>query len=380
MRVSMPKPGEPIRLITTNGGPRYRSVLDTGGKGSDRKQATRTFATLAEARAWVDETRTEVRNGVFIQPTNITVLTLFEEWLGSKTDVRERTRYGYSEAMKPVIRRLGQERAQDVTPVAIQNLVEWLARGGGSKGQGLGHRSIVYALTTVKQVFAYGVRTGVLRSNPAAEVKPPRRRRGDKAEVATWTPENLRTFVAAGDKDEWNYAWRLVACGLRRSEVCGLTWGNVDLATGAVTIVQGRVSVGRQQWVVDDPKSDASWRTVYVEAVQPGSVALLKAAYLKATDKAGFVLTDALGTAPHPDTVTKRFRKLCGAAEVPAIKPHALRHTLATIAHRNGVAPRDAARMLGHSVQVHLSAYLPGDEAGAKAASEVVGKALAADG
>jgi integrase len=380
LRVTNPKPGEPIRLVSTKSGPRYRAVVDTGSKGKGRKQTTRTFATLAAARAWVDETRTEVRSGVFLQPTNITVRDLFEEWLGSKTDVRERTRYGYSETMKPVLRRLGDVRAQDVTAATVQDLMAWMAREGGTRGQGLGHRSLVYALTTIKQVFAYGVRTGVLRASPAAEVKPPRRRRGDKHEVATWTPEDLRKFMELADEDEWNFAWRLVVCGLRRSEVCGLTWPNVDLATGALRIVQGRVSVGGQRWIVDDPKSDASWRTVYAESLHSGSVALFKAAYLKATDKSGFVLTDALGVAPHPDTVTKRFRRLCADAQVPVIKPHALRHTLATIAHRNGAAPRDVARMLGHSVQVHLSAYLPGDEAGARAASEVVGKALAAKG
>ena len=60
-------------------------------------------------------------------------------------------------------------------------------------------------------MLAYGVRVGLLRDNPASEIRPPRKRKGDTRETVTWTPSQLRAFIAAGDRDEWAHVWRLVA-------------------------------------------------------------------------------------------------------------------------------------------------------------------------
>src|SRR4029077_17824962 len=126
----------------------------------------------------------------------------------------------------------------------------------GTRKPGLGHRGIVYALGTLKQVFRYGVARGLLRDNPAADVRAPRRRKGDRARVETWTPADLAAFVAAGDADgDWSHVWRLIGCGMRRSEVLGMSWEHVDLDAGVVRVAQSRVAVGGTRTVTDDPKS-----------------------------------------------------------------------------------------------------------------------------
>ena len=59
------------------------------------------------------------------------------------------------------------------------------------------------------------------------------------------------------------------------------------------------------------------------------------------------------------------------------IKLHAVRHTLALMLHRAGVAPADAASMLGHTVGTHLTYYVPSTERGAAAAAARLGEVLA---
>jgi integrase len=114
--------------------------------------------------------------------------------------------------------------------------------------------------------------------------------------------------------------------------------------------------------------------------VHPVSRLPLAEAHLRAPDRTGFVVVNAAGKPPHPDVLSARFRRVCREARVPPIRQRAIRHTLAMLLHRAGVAPRDAARMLGHTVQTHLMVYLPGDDAGARAAAATVRQVLAAEG
>ena len=86
---------------------------------------------------------------------------------------------------------------------------------------------------------------------------------------------------------------------------------------------------------------------------------------------------DELGQGIHPEKYTRRFRELCVTAMVPKIRMHAVRHTLALMMHRAGQAPTDAASLLGHSVAVHLSGYVPRTEHGAENAASALGAVFA---
>lgn len=136
----------------------------------------------------------------------------------------------------------------------------------------------------------------------------------------------------------------------------------------------------------DDPKSSASRRTVPVEDIQPGTVALLRALKARqAADKlrvgaayteSGYVLVDLLGVPVRPEAYSDRFAVLCRQAGVPVVGLHDVRHTLATIMHRAGLAPADAAALLGHTVAVHLATYVTPTQRGARAAASGLGAAI----
>jgi integrase len=92
--------------------------------------------------------------------------------------------------------------------------------------------------------------------------------------------------------------------------------------------------------------------------------------------ESGLVLVDPLGAPIRPEAYSDRFRVLCREAELRKIDLHYVRHTLAGIMHRAGVAPADAAALLGHTLAVHLSAYVPSTERGARTAASGLGIAL----
>jgi len=175
-------------------------------------------------------------------------------------------------------------------------------------------------------------------------------------------------------------------CGLCRSGVLGMKWDAVDLIKGEVRVEAGRVQLDGHRTATDDPKSSASRRTVPVEDIQPGTAALLlslkarqaadKAKHGAACAESGYVLVNPIGLPVRPEAYSDRFAVLCRQAEVPVVGLHDVRHTFATIMHRAGLAPSDAAALLGHMVAVHLATYVTPTQKGARAAAAGLGVAI----
>ena len=277
MKIARPKPHEPIRLVHVKAGPRYRVVLDIGETvDRKRRQVTRTFRTLGEARRFVLDTRAALAAGTFTAPNAATFDAVCDRWLVSKRDCREVTLLGYKSVLTSVRARLGPVRVQDIRRADVDGLIAWLSSDtGGHRGRGVGHRTIVLTLQTVRQVLAHAVDETLIAANPAAGVKAPRRQRVDARDVAMWTVADMLRFREVADQDEWAAGWRLTLSGLRHSEVLGLRWASVDLSAGLVRVEAGRVALDGHRTATDDPKSAASWRTVPVEAMHSGTVALL---------------------------------------------------------------------------------------------------------
>lgn len=393
MKPSQPKQGEPIRIVQTAKGPRYRVVIDVAPKGAPRKQVTRTLDSLKEARQFVNETRDRVAKGNYTAPSRVTLRTLSEDWLRSRRDIREVSVNGYRSVLNPVLDRIGDRPAQSLTRPELDLLMEQLEADGGRRGKPLSQRTLVYTLGAFRQVLDYGVSAGVLSANPAADVRVRRRRKGDRSTVTVWSTEELRAFLRHLDteSDVWvRAAFRLTACGLRRSEVLGLVWDAVDLERGTIRVEASRVKTGRGYATErDDAKSAARVRDVPVESIQPGTMAALRALRAAqaaarltagtAYENAGLVVVDGIGRGIHPDVYSLRWRGLCKEAGLVPIKLHAVRHSLATALHDAGVAPAHAAAMLGHTVATHLSYYVTRTDTGIAQAADTLRGLLAAD-
>ncbi|QGF22429.1 tyrosine-type recombinase/integrase [Raineyella fluvialis] len=379
-RITKPKADEPIRLVTTKTGEhRYEVVLTVSPPGERRRQVRRRFATLKEARAAVDHTRDAVRGGRFTPSSTVTLDQLVEQWLATRRDIRPVSREGYGQVLKPITTQHGDRRVQSISRAEVERWVASWPTTGGVRGKGISHRSIVYTLQALRQVFDFGVSQGLLPKSPVDGVKPPRRTAEDHTEFRVWTVAELGKFVKAADADPLAAAWRLTCCGLRRSEVLGMDWRAVDLDQGTVRVEAGRV-VARETHTttVDAPKSAASRREVPVEALQPGTVKILREEWLRqGRPTAGLVVINGAGEPVHPDAYGSRFRALCKDSGVPEVRLHSVRHCIATALHEAGEAPAAVARLLGHEVNTHLTFYVTSSDESARRAAERFGKVLA---
>jgi integrase len=174
--------------------------------------------------------------------------------------------------------------------------------------------------------------------------------------------------------------------GLRRGELLGLRWRDLDLGAGRLSVTQTLVSVNYAV-SFSTPKTAAGRRSV---ALDPATVAALRAHRVAVLEERlslglGAPTEDALaftaidGTPLHPGQFSDRFDRLVKAAGVPRIRFHDLRHTHATLALRAGVHPKVVSERLGHStISVTLDTYshaIPAmqEEAAAKVAALVFG-------
>jgi integrase len=276
------------------------------------------------------------------------------QWLGGRHGIRPTTRAAYEHALAPLRARHGDLPVQKLTKGDLDGLVSDLLAGRGAEGQRrqLGANSINPMLNLISQVLGGLVKQGVLIRDVAALVnRLPRA----KKKMTTFTEAEVRTLLNHVESDRMAHAWHLALSGLRRGELCGLLWSDIDLDAGTLTVAHNRVSVNGRP-MDSDPKTDRSARTLpltpALTAVLPRAQAIQKAERLALGPDYGaglHVVCDEAGRAYHPDTISDYWRALCVAAKVPSIRLHDARHTCGTLMHLQGVPIAVVSAWLGHA-------------------------------
>jgi integrase len=159
----------------------------------------------------------------------------------------------------------------------------------------------------------------------------------------------------------------MCSTGMRRSEVLGLRWANLDLDTGKLAVVDTVVPVRNKPTLrLGETKSRRSRRLI---ALDGRTVVVLREHKVRQNEerlRAGqawanldLVFADELGGIFSPDTFTRTTKQLAVEAGVPALTPHsAARHTWATLALSSGVHPKVVQERLGHSsIAITLDRY-----------------------
>lgn len=374
-----------------NGKVRWVAVVDIGkdleGK---RKQQWSTFETRKEADAFIRDTIGRVETGSYVGPSKQTVGQWMMTWLDSiALSVRPTTAVTYRMlAESHIIPRIGMKPLQALRSSDLDRLYSELSLGGrlsGEKGSPLSPRTVRYVHVTIHRALADAVRRKEIARNVADDASPPKLARA--TDRRTWTATELRAFLehVAGERLEAAY---VVAAntGLRRGEVLGLRWRDVDLDAARLAISNTVVTVNYAVQF-STPKTARGRRSV---ALDPMTVAALRAHRIRQANErqqlglflpgAEDLLFSAVEGGPlHPAALSHQFARLAKRAGLPAIRFHDLRHTHATLALQAGIPAKVVSDRLGHSsVSITLDVYshvIPGlqEDAAAKVAALVYG-------
>jgi integrase len=326
----------------------------TGGR---RQRSKGGFRTKRECQAALTEALAAIRTGAFVEPSRRTVGSfLAEEWLPAvrRTNLRPSTWANYRIHIEAhVLPDLGGIELQQLSPIQLNALYQQLLTVGGRDGAGLAEKTVRNVHAILHRALKDAGRWGYLARNPAAAADPPTPKR---LEPQVWEPAQLRTFLSHVRNDRLYAAWLLVATtGLRRGEILGLRWVDVDLKAGRLAVRQTLVVVDYHVQV-SEPKTPRSRRALAldpatVEALrahrtqQDGERALIGAGY----HHSGLVFTAPDGSPIHPQRFSSWFEQHTRAAGLPRIRLHDVRHSYATAALAAGVPAKVVSERLGHA-------------------------------
>lgn len=319
------------------------------------------YATQADALRAERAKLAELDGGVRLGASRMTVADYLATWLdrytrsGAVKSTSATTAASYVHThLTP---RLGDLWLGKLTRLHVEQL------SGDLVAAGLSPKTVRNIIGTLHKALGDGVRLGLLPYNVASNVTLPKYVRPD---VQPWTLDEVAEFLTYSDQHDELLAagwWLALTCGLRRGELCGLRWADVDLVRAQITVRVTRLQ-NRHGVFQSTPKSRASHRTL---ALLPGAVNAL--ARLRDTQD---VMRTQLGTWGHdfvlitheaapvrPATLTRRWHQAITTAGLRQIRLHDARHTHGTTLADAGVPVHAIQARLGHgSVATTMQFYV----------------------
>ena len=182
------------------------------------------------------------------------------------------------------------------------------------------------------------------------------RPKGKKKEVQILTSQELKRFLEVAKKHRLFPAFYVLATtGLRRGELLGLKWQDIDWEHGTLTVQRNLVWV-RGEPVLQEPKTRGSYRTIplpesTLEVLRGWRKRWLEEKLALGPDwpETDLVFPSEVHTAMHPRNFLRAFKNLLQEANLPMVSLHALRHSYATLLLAEGENPRVVQELLGHS-------------------------------
>jgi integrase len=356
-------------------GSTYTYWLDVGPDpvtGRRRQRTKGGFRTKRECQKALNEAIAAVQAGMFVEPSKRTVRSfLLDEWLPSVqlTNLRPGTWENYRiHVQAHIVPALGPVELQRLSPAQLNAFYRHLLTEAGKDGQGLASKTVRNIHNILHRGLKDAMRWGYVVRNVADAADPPK---GKSAEMRVWTPEQLRVFLDHVREDDLYAAWLLITTtGMRRGELAGLRWVDVDLEAARLSIRQPRVVVANAPQT-SEPKTARGRRAL---ALDPVTVAALRrhrarqlehklavgARYLES----GLVFTWLDGSPIHPLRFSRWFEQHARRAGLPKIRLHDLRHSYASAALAAGVPAKVISERLGHTtIAVTMDIYshvLPG--------------------
>ncbi|MGB2940304.1 MAG: tyrosine-type recombinase/integrase [Candidatus Dormiibacterota bacterium] len=344
-------------------------AVDAAPHGMPRRQLRRGgFPKRADARAALAGFLAAEQLGIPWEGAELTTGQYLSDWLAevaSGGSIRPTTAKAYEVAIRVhIVPALGRMPLRQLSRGVITDMYSGLrSRGYDRHGRAsLSPKGVHNVHLTLHRALQDAVADRLIPSNPAARAH---RMARSRPPVRCWLPAELHRFLAAvaGEPD---YAmWRMSAStGLRRGELLGLCWRDIDLEQATVCVQRQLIRNGRQMEFCH-PKTPAGRRTICLDPTTISALVAHRdyqirvgAAEGPRSDDQALVFCQKNGRPRDPDAVSHRFAEIVRQVGLPRIRLHDLRHTHATIALQAAINPKIVQERLGHaSVSVTLNTY-----------------------
>ena len=363
-------------------GNRYSIIVNFQDSSGNRTRKWESgFTTKRQAENRLSELLTEIETGLNVKASHTAFGQFLNDWLGRYVSKRVRgsTMDGYRQRAKHIVDGLGDVSIVDLRP---DHLIEYY----DSKLSNLSASTITKHHHLIVDCLSDAVKWNLVARNVGIAVEPPR---APKKEMRALSVSETHRFLDNRTTEPWRTIFHtLIWTGIRRSELLGLQWNDLDLDMALMTIRRSLVRLQNGTYVTDEPKTSSGARSL---DLAPSTCLLLKQHRADQerdvellgipSSQANFVFGHPDGTPRTPSTVTQQFRRIASRAGLSGVRLHDLRHTHASLMLQQGTDIKTISTRLGHSsVAFTMDTYahlLPGMQ---KAAMEKFEEAFAVTG
>ena len=322
--------------------------FDENGK---RIRKHKTYASRKEAELVLSRHNVAMEDGTVVQPRRMTLAEWLSYWMKNMYMPRaaETSIYGYVNMIdRYIVPSMGKIQLQRLKPMHIQKYYTMLM-----EQRNLSPNTVLKHHDLLNSALKAAVRQEYISKNPAQGVDRPKK---IKHEAKVYTPEQLQSLFRLIEGNRIETAIKLGAyLGLRREEICGLKWKDIDFEKRTLHIRRAMIQVGTEV-VVKDTKTNASQRRLYI----PDSLlTTLKKEYSKQAENkknfgeawhgTDFVIVWEDGRPYRPNYISELFTKFLKKNGLPKIVLHELRHTFASISNEAGVQEFNIGKAMGHA-------------------------------
>ena len=338
---------------------RWEARLTVGWEGGKRKRKSYFGATQAEVQDKLLAARFDQSRGLLISSKSQTLGAFLDDWLirSLKPRAKARAFESFSTITKLHIKpTLGAVALHKLNPQHVQRLLN-------EKGVKLSPQTVGNIKTVLRSALAQALKWGLVSRNSAALVDAPRIPR---RQVVPFDATQANRLLEAGGGSRYEAVYELaLKLGMRRGELLGLRWADVDLDGRTLRVSQSmqRIATGsdakgkKTALVTTEVKTDGSRRAI---ALPDSVVKALRAHKARQAQERlvagrswqdrGLVFTNRSGQPTEPIVLHRDYKALLEKAELPlSMRFHDLRHSAASLLLAQGVSPKMIADLLGHS-------------------------------
>ena len=331
---------------------KFRVCFEYGFDDNGRRvRKHKTYTNRKEAELMLARHDVAMEDGTVVKPREMTLAEWLAYWMKNMYMPRaaETSVYGYINMIdRHIVPALGKIKLQRLKPMHIQQYYTKLM-----DEYKLSPNSVIKHHDLLNSALKAAVRHEYILKNPMEGVDRPKKK---KHEASVYTPEQLQTLFRLVEGNRLETAVKLGAyLGLRREEICGLMWKDINFEKRTLHICRAMTQVG-SEIVVKDTKTNASQRRLYI----PNSLlTMLQEEHIRQAENkkrfgdawhdTGFVIIWEDGRPYRPNYVSELFTKFLKKNGLPKIVLHELRHTFASISNEAGVQEFNIGKALGHA-------------------------------